>query len=340
MAALTDVSSVLTKVFAPLTTRTVNRRSLMLRLLPFRKGSGPSIQFGVEFTGAGTSAGAIADGADAVTDSADSRQPASLNWAVYSDTVKQSGLAVSAAATTMSPEDLRDLMGRDVINAANALASKVNKDFWVQASSAAGKLPVTAIDSAVAATGSYANIDRGAYTGWASNVDFNSGVKRAVSLALMRKVRRAIFIAGGETDMIVCDPVTFDNYGALMDPQRHYLDNIRTAKGDITLDPGWRALEFEGIPVLRDKDAPAGQMNFYDSKYMYWQYLPDATVPGFPKLADMIAKGDENEPGSLPIALLALARSGDATKIMLKTYFQLVVERCNAQGVLGDLLIN
>jgi hypothetical protein len=337
---LAAVSSVLTKVFAPLTVRTANRRSLMLRLLQFRKGSGTSVQWAQEFTGAGTNAGAIADGSDAVTESNDARVPATLNWAVYSDTVKQSGLAVSAAATTMSPEDLRDLMGRDVENSANALASKVNKDFYTQASSAAGKLPVTAIDSAIAATGTYAGIDRGTYTGHAANVSLNSGTKRALTLSLMRSIRRQIFVAGGETDLIVCDPVTFDYYGALMDPQRHYVDQIRTAKGPITLDPGWRALEFEGIPVLRDKDAPAGTMYMYDTKYIYWQYLPDATVPGFPKLADMIAKGDDKEPGSLPIALLALARTGDATKIMIKSYFQLVVERSNAQGVLGDLLVS
>ena len=338
MAALTDVSGVLTKVFAPLVVRTANRRSLMLRLLPFRKGSGPSIQWGVELLGAGTSAGPIADGAAAPTASFDARVPATLAWAIYADTVMQTGLAVSAAATTMSPEDLRDLMGRDVENSANKLASQINKDFWVQNGS--GGLPVTAVDSAMAATGLYANIDRGGAGNpqWITNVKFNSGTKRAISLALMRQVRRNIFIAGGETDLIVCDPVTFDYYGALMDPQRRYVDEIRTAKGTVTLDPGWRALEFEGIPVLRDKDCPLGQMQFIDSRYCYWQYLPDATVPGFPKLAETIAKGDPNEPGSLPVAMIALARTGDSTSIMLKTYFQLVVERCNAQGVLGDLL--
>lgn len=338
MAVLSDISSVLTLEFAPDTTRNSNRKAAMLRFLRIEKGFGYATTWAAEFTGAETNAGPAADGADAPTDTFDTKVPAQLGWGIYENSVKQSGLALSAAASTMSPKDLRDLLGRDIENAANALASKTNKDFWTQASNAGGKLPVTAVDSAIAATGTYAAINRATYSLWGAVVSLNGGTKRALTLKLMRDLRRQIFVNGGETDLIVCDPITFDYYGALMDSNRRYVDQVRTAKGLITLDAGFRALEFEGVPLVRDKDCPAGNMYFLDTKQIYWKYLPDVTVPGFPILSERIAKGDDKEPGSLPVSVIALAKTGDANKLMLKTYPQIICERPNVMGQLGDLL--
>ena len=42
-------------------------------------------------------------------------------------------------------------------------------------------------------------------------------------------------------------------------------NTVTTAAGTITLRGGERALEFDGIPVVRDKDHPAGAISFMNS---------------------------------------------------------------------------
>jgi hypothetical protein len=334
---LAAISAALTQEFQPRVTRTVNRKSMAVRLLSIRKGFGQNTIWAVETSGAESTAGAAVEGADISSFAADVRMPASLAWGQYTAAVKQSGIALAAAASTMNPDDLRNLFGRDIDNAANALVSQLNKDFHTQNAGAGGVQPIASFASAVAATGTYAGINKGTTSLWQGVVNANGGTPRPLTLALMRAVRRQLYINGEPPDVILASPAQFDAYGALLDSQRRWVDNLRVDKGLIKLDAGYQALEFEGIPVLRDKDMAAGSMYFINSKHLYWSYLPDALVPGFPAIAEKVAEGSIDEPASLPCAVVALGRTGDSIKAFLKGYYQLICERPNLMGLLSDL---
>jgi hypothetical protein len=109
------------------------------------------------------------------------------------------------------------------------MASQINKDFWVQASTGGGVLPITSFPSAVAATGTYATVVKATDVLFQGNVFANGGTPRALTLDLIRQARRGVRTNGGAVDLWVCDLVTFDRYGGLIDPQRRYVDTIRTA---------------------------------------------------------------------------------------------------------------
>jgi hypothetical protein len=332
---LADVKGALTDYFSPKITKQINRTARMLQLfpiLPADKGQGQAITWGIKTSGA--TAAAVADGGAVPAAAFDKRVKASLVYGDYQFQVSETGQALAAAQASLTPEDLIDLFEGDIMDSSDAMASQINKDFWVQASTGGGVLPITAYPSAVAATGTYATINKAVDTLFQGNVFANGGTPRDLTLDLIRTGRRAVRTNGGAVDLWVCDLVTFDRYGGLIDPQRRYVDEIRTAAGLVRLDAGYKALEFEGAAFLADKDAPAGTLAGFSTRRCEWRYLPDADV------ADRqaaIAQGSEEDPASLPIALLPLARTGDAENMMGKVYPQFVVRRPNQCVIISDL---
>jgi hypothetical protein len=339
---LADVKVALTDYFAPRLVRQINRTALMLALLPIKMadpGQGQAITWGVKTSGA--AAAAVADGGPAPTANFDVRKKATLAYGDYQSQITETGQAIAAAAHSATPDDLIDLIAGDIEDSGDEIASKINKDWWAQASTGGGVLPITSgPGAAFTASGTYAGIDKSLVTLWQGNVLANGGVTRQLTLDLMRQGRRLVRTNGGAVDLWVCDLQTFDRYGALMDPQRHFVDTIRTAKGEIVLDAGYKALEFEGATVIGDKDAPAGTLVGMTSKWCEWRVLPkDQDLAG---IMQKVATGvyDENEekfPAGLPIAVLPLARTADAENFLAVVYPQFVCRRPNQQVVISDI---
>lgn len=105
------------------------------------------------------------------------------------------------------------------------------------------------------------NITRSATTPWwkANVVSGASGL----TFDLMEQVVDKCETNGnGNTSLIVTDHAQHRAYGALLVPDRRFV----SADGmpHETLDGGFKALEFDGIPVVKDKDAPSKRMWFLD----------------------------------------------------------------------------
>jgi len=124
--------------------RQINRTAMMLALLPIKMadpGQGQAITWAIKTSGA--TAQAVADGGAAPTAGFDKRVKASLVYGDYQSTVTETGQAIAAAAHSATPDDLIDLISGDIEDAGDAMASQINKDFWVQGSTGGGILPVT-----------------------------------------------------------------------------------------------------------------------------------------------------------------------------------------------------
>jgi hypothetical protein len=339
---LADVKVALTDYFAPRLVRQINRTAMMLNLLPVKPadtGQGQAITWGIKTSGAVGQA--VADGGAAPTANFDKRLKASLVYGDYQSQVTETGQAIAAADHSVTPGELIDLIGGDVEDSGDAIASQVNKDFWVQNSTGGGVLPITSFASAVALTGTYAGVDKAANPLWQGGALLaNGGVPRALTLDLIRQGRRGVRTNGGAVDLYVCDLTTFDRYGALIDPQRRYVDTVRTAKGEVKLDAGYKALEFEGAAFIGDKDAPAGTLVGLTTKWCEWRYLPkDQDLAG---IMAQVASGQYEEnaesfPAGLPVSVLPLARTADAENFLVVVYPQFVCRRPNQQFMISDI---
>lgn len=338
---LNDVKGALTDYFAPRLVRQINRTAMMLNLLAVKlpdPGQGQAITWAIKTSGA--TAAAVPDDGGTRTPAFDKRVKASLAYGNYQGAVMETGMALAAAAFSASPEDLIDLLAGDVEDSGDQIASQINKDWWVQASTGGGVLPITSNASAVAATGTYAGVVKATDVLFQGNVFANGSVARPLTLDLIRTARRAVRQNGGAVDLYVCDLTTFDRYGGLIDPQRRYVDQVRTAKGIVTLDAGYKALEFEGAAFVGDKDAPAGTLVGLTTKWCEWRVLPkDPSLLGIMQkvVSGQYEENAEKFPAGLPISILPLARTGDAENYLAVVYPQYVNRRPNQSFILSDI---
>lgn len=339
----TRVASALATIFQDKIVAQTNRSVVLAQLLPFAPGTGKNLQWDVEFKASGEATDStIADGADVATYQDDDIVPAVLQWGTYSEAFGLTGKARAVASAAGNPNDLEDLFGQKIERAVRRLTKNIGKDLW---SGAGGTNQIAGLDGggAVAATGTYAGIARATYAEWAANVLANGAVPRALTFSLMRDMRRKIYEASGEMpDLIVCDALQHEKYGLLFGSERRYVQEVSLRGQRIVLDGGYRALEFDGIPVIADVNCPAGKMFFLNSNYIKIRQLPDvvdAVNGGAGKV--QLHGTPEEQFGAQMTALTArinpLARTGDAYKFQLILYPQLQVERCNAQGVIADL---
>jgi hypothetical protein len=90
-----------------------------------------------------------------------------------------------------------------------------------------GLLTASGAAPGIAATGTYATINRATYSQWQATVMANGGVPRALSLDLMREMRRRIYVASGmKPDLIVTDPIQHEPYSKLFGTERRYMQSV------------------------------------------------------------------------------------------------------------------
>jgi hypothetical protein len=166
-------------------------------------------------------------------------------------------------ATRATPPDLVNLFGDEMGDSVERLAKGVAKGIYSGTGTGGAMMGLRdATAGAILATGTYANINRSTYPQWASNVDSNGGVGRALSFALMRNdaPRRSTRRPARQTDLIVTTPALFGKYGDLFGHEPHVRAGRLLRGGKITLSGGHQALLFDGIPIVQDVLCPAGEM--------------------------------------------------------------------------------
>lgn len=343
------ITNALATIFAPKIIAQMNRSVVLLQLLPFAEGAGKNMSWDVEFPNASaTATSTIVEGADVAVYNDDDIVPAVLQWGDYSEAIQITGKARAIAASTGNPEELVDLFGQKIERAIRRLCKNIGKDIYTGAGSSGaimglfGGATLTS-GAPMSNAGTYASVNRSTYTDWKCNVLANSGVARANSIALMRQARRTIYEACGEMpDLIVCDAAQHEAYGALFGTERRYVQEVTIRGQRIVLDGGYRALEFDGIPVIADVNCPAGNMLFLNSSYLKMRQLRDS-VDGVNKSRGMVNLHGtaEEQFGAAQTKLQArmndIAVTGDAVKFQMVLYPQLQMERCNAHLLLTDL---
>lgn len=343
---LSSVTNALATIFEDQIAQQFNRSVVLMQLLPTRDGSQKQLAWTPEFSDASKdNAGAVAEGADVTAYSDDVIVPATLAWTNYSEAFSVSGLALAAAAATGNPSELMDLFAEKLDRAVMRLTKKLNAHMYSgnPGASPAEIAGLVHASGPLVASGSYAGVATATYSSWASNVLANGGSGRDLTVQLMRDMRVSIFNACGERpDLIVCDATQQERYGSLLGPSRRYVQDVFVRGQKVTLDGGYQALDFDGIPVIADPNCPSGKMIFLNTKYVAIRQLPPAAMPmGISSATIRLHGTAEEQLGQTATGLVArinlLAITGDAYKFQLILYPQLQVKRPNACGVLADL---
>ncbi len=350
---LARVTDALPTLLADKVVPQMNRSAPELQLIPFKAGQHKNLTWDVEFKNASESTdSALDEGAEVTTYGDDDIVPATLNWCDYSESIAVTGKALSAArgsaGGTGGASELQDLWVHKTMGAVRRLAKNLGRDFWVGPGTGNRMLGLyggatLTTNSPLAATGSYAGISRGTYAEWAGNVLLNGGSTRPLTFELMRDMRKEIYDACGEMpDLIMCDSTQHEAYGNLFGDNRRYTQEVVIRGQKIVLDGGYRALEFDGIPIIASVNHPAGYMTFLNTNYVKVAALDDMPTEAnrAPRMVQLQAMPEEQlQSGACPFRarLNPLAVTGDLYPIQMILYPQVYVERCNAFGVLGDL---
>lgn len=331
----------------------MNRSAPELQLIPFEAGKHKNLVWDVEFKNASESANsALTEGQTVSTYGDDDIVPATLNWCDYSESIAVTGKAMASArgsAGIGGVSELKDIWVHKTLGAIRRLAKNLGRDFWQGPGSGNRMLGLyggstLTTNSPLSNTGTYAGISRGTYDDWKGNVLLNGGVQRPLSFDLMRDMRKAIYDACGEMpDLIMCDSSQHEAYGKLFGDNRRYVQEITVRGQKIVLDGGYKALEFDGIPIIASVNHPANCMTFLNTNYVKLCALDDMPTEAnrSPRMVQLQAMPEEQlQSGACPFRarLNPLAVVGDLYPIQMILYPQIKVDRCNAQGVLGDLV--
>jgi hypothetical protein len=171
------------------------------------------------------------------------------------------------------------------------------------------------LGSIVSDTGTLFNIDPTSEATWKAINNNNSGTNRALSEGLMIKMTDDARVNGGQTSLILTSLGVRRAYFNLLTQQRRYTDTKE-------FSGGIRGLAFNNgreIPVVEDVDAPPNKLWFLDESSLTiyrstdWSWL-DTDGSVWKWLADY-----------------------DAFQAVLHSYWELGVNRRNANGVLADI---
>jgi len=116
------------------------------------------------------------------------------------------------------------------------------------------------------------NISRTTYAYWkcsTCSTDSNGGTKRDITLDLIQAGLTSVEKNGlGKTNLILSDHSLRDAYAALVVADKRYVNTM-------TLDGGWLALEYNGIPWVADADCPPNTVFFVDTNHLEIMQMSD-----------------------------------------------------------------
>ena len=173
---------------------------------------------------------------------------------------------------------------------------------------------ITGLSGLLQATGTYLGLPRAGFPEWQSNLlQLGSGAGGALTESAMRIAMDTAEINGtAGPNLIVTDHKTRRRYEALLQSMRR---NISPMK----LEGGYTAIEFDGLPMMVDKDAPPQRMWFLRTDDIAWYVMDD--------LQWMDRDG----------AVLKAVENKDAYRAVMYTYRELVTEAPANQTMIFDI---
>lgn len=315
----------------------INRVAQFLKFIPIVAGSGKNVAWAASADG--TLVENYSEGADASNFGGESQDAATLSWALYRANPKATKLAQDAAASSSSPMGNNSVWVKEIKTHAAALAKKVNQECFAGPGTGTR---IAGLDVAIATdNNTYAGIDRtdAAKAYWKPTV-VDPGVDTAPTLAMLRDDSRKVLEASGERpDLAMTCPSVFNAVGNLFDATRRQVEAsvASTARGKVTLEAGFHALELDGMPIVMDVDATktatSGTMYYLNTNYVELQYLPDAEQMAMLKEVGMKVRANDGF-GEVPLGFTyeKLAKTGPTDKAEILSTTQLKVTRPNACG--------
>lgn len=344
MALQTVALLVLAQNYAGDIKRQINRKSTLLALLAKNPDEGKNVAWGAQ--GDGAVAEFFVEGADASNFGTDSQTSAILPWSQARSNFSVSGLARAVARTSRTPEGNIEVIARNMLDGIATLADKLNKALY---SGASGQSPeqITGLMEAIGTdNNTYATIDRTnvAKAFWKPYV-VDPGAATALTFSQIRTDLAAILVAGGvRPNVALVSPRVFLTLASLFDPQKLYVMQTAGAGMLSSMAPefegGSGAIKFDNCVFIEDKDATDGTIFYLNTSTVSVQYLPIGEPgPGGADESSDVIMNDGFDDIPLGVRLEALAKTGDADKIMMKVYPQLRVQRPNQCGVRKNVKI-
>lgn len=315
--------------------RQINRTATALKLFPASAGEGPGVALVAE--GDGVVAETFAEGADAANFGSDSQVAATIPWARYRGNIHVTGTALAVAANSRTPLGNIRLWARNMLNAVEGVAKKLDTDFFT----GAGGNALVGLDEAIGSTSNqYAGIDRSdsANAFWRPTVSDSSSA--ALTFAQIRSDLAAIKVASGyRPDVALVSPATYNKIASLYDPQKQYVfqvvDKVWLAGRQASLlEGGAGGISFDGCVFVEDAFCPANTIYYLNSAFVKMEFCPlDMSNLGGDEVQSLGMVDGLEESIPLGMSFEMLAKNGDSERAMMKLYPQLAVLRPNACGV-------
>ena len=165
----------------------------------------------------------------------------------------------------------------------------------------------------VSATKVLQGLDPATYTWWKANILDNGGTSRSITENLVQQAQDATEMnSDGSVKLVLTSMGVRRAYQALLTTQRQYMNTL-------DLKGGRKALDFNGLPLVADKDAPTGKLFMLDTDYLSIYQLSDFEW--------MDQDG----------AVLSRVSGKDAYEAILFRYLELGCSARNAQTILADI---
>ena len=333
VSTLSAISSALSTRFDAKLARQWNRMARTISLLDAKPGQGKAVNW--DASTSTQTAATFTEGSDVGSSELliDPKIIMTLPWGLYRNAFGLSTLQLEAALQSKETADaLIDLLDESVYESVAAISSKLNVDLFAGIGSSN---ELCGLNYSLLSSGTYAG--QSVAGNLVSNTDANGSVLRALSVDLMDKMEAAIFTASGlRPDFIVTTPAVFRKYKGLFESLRRVPGDSVDRYDTSVSDDG---VYFQGIPVVRDKDCPAGCMYFINRSSVHMAYMPAANFGDAVQFNVRMGMGsngqDEEQSFGIPLRIYSLAKTGSSVKFAIETYCQLVVRRPNACGVIS-----
>jgi hypothetical protein len=263
----------------------------------------------------------------------DTKVISTLNWFAGRQSFELTSTAQETSASTMSGASaLKNLFQHELKGACAVIGAKMNLGLSV---GTGASRTLTGLTSAIIASGTYAGVDVGTYTEFAGVVDANGGTPRALTAALMSTTLKNIRVKNGTTPKLIrMHPDMLNKYVSLFTSIR--VVNDSSSPFDLSVDP--KALCFQGIPVLEDRDCANTEVQFLDPDSMELQVVPPMYDPMTSVVVRLTSATNNGASTGFPVICQSVANDGPSDKWFVRTpECQLVVKYPGRNGRLTDL---
>ncbi|HEY2517077.1 MAG TPA: phage major capsid protein [Polyangiaceae bacterium] len=324
------------------------RTAKLIRMVPARgQGFGKQIGWDVAFSGAAANNFQEGSAIGATETAQDINVPAVLGFGMYRSAFQLSNLEVKQAkASIANAVELGRIVVERLDGSLTKIASAINADIFSGTGSGldyqSNPAPnIVGLTTALAASGAYAGISKATFSEWAGNVLGNGGVPRPLTQDLLYNADQLIFNASGkETQrVIVADSGSYRKYAGLFETIKRV---VVGPNGEVPrFEGGARELSWNGMPVLRDRNAETGTLKMLTLDDLELNPLVDVVdedLDGLVKQAALpSSNGEETDELPIMVDVYPLGRVGSSIEMVAEVYIQLKVERINSHCIIQDI---